>query len=150
MHSHFLKKLWKETLYFSGCWLFLKKLNNKVVTINITLPLYNFKSPIGVYPPTNVRKNFVPTKFWQIFKLNLSIINHWRVIFQWPVRFMIHCWGRKKYEWKKLFPKGHMIFTGRWTHVLSHHLVKFGIHITCGIGDKTLFYWSWYYIQGSK
>ena len=33
------------------------------------LPTYTFNSPIEVYPPTNVRKNFVPTKTWQIFKL---------------------------------------------------------------------------------
>ena len=26
-----------------------------------------------VYPPTNVRKNSVPTKFWQIFKLSPPI-----------------------------------------------------------------------------
>ena len=30
--------------------------------------------PINVYPPTNVRKIFVPTKFWQIFKLSSPII----------------------------------------------------------------------------
>ena len=35
----------------------------EIAVINIT-PL------IEVYPPTNVRKNFVPTKFWQIFKLS--------------------------------------------------------------------------------
>ena len=29
---------------------------------------------IKVYPPTNLRKNFVPTKFWQIFKLSPLII----------------------------------------------------------------------------
>ena len=27
-----------------------------------------------VYPPTNVRKNFVPTTFWQIFKLSPPIL----------------------------------------------------------------------------
>ena len=37
------------------------------------LPPYNFNS-IEVYPPTNVRKNFVPTKFWQIFELIPRII----------------------------------------------------------------------------
>ena len=31
-------------------------------------PPYYFNSPIKVYLPTNPRKNFVPTKLWQIFK----------------------------------------------------------------------------------
>ena len=62
-----------ETLHFSGCWLFLKKRNNEIIVINITPPFY-FNCPIEVYPPTNLRKNFVPTKFWQIFKLNPPII----------------------------------------------------------------------------
>ena len=62
-----------ETLHFSGCWLFLKKRNNEIIVINITPPFY-FNCPIEVYPPTNLRKNFVPTKFWQIFKLSPPII----------------------------------------------------------------------------
>ena len=73
MHSHLLKKLIKEALYISGCWLFLNKWNNESVITNITRP-YNFNSRIEVYPPTNVRKNFVPTKIWKIFKLSLPII----------------------------------------------------------------------------
>ena len=44
MHSHFLKKFLMETLRFSMCWLFLNKLNNEIVVINIT-PTYNFNSP---------------------------------------------------------------------------------------------------------
>ena len=56
-----------DTLNFCGCWLFLKKWNNGIIVINII-------SPILFYPPTNVRKNFVPTKFCQIFKLSLPII----------------------------------------------------------------------------
>ena len=65
----FPKEIFKETLHFSVCWLFLKKLNNEGVVINITPP-YSFNSPIEVYPLTNVRKYFAPTKFWQIFKLS--------------------------------------------------------------------------------
>ena len=30
--------------------------------------------PIEVYPAINVRKNFVTTKFWQIFKLSHPIV----------------------------------------------------------------------------
>ena len=67
MHSHFLKKFLTKTLHFSRCWLFLKEWNNEIVLINIT-------PPIEVYPPTNLRKKFVLTKFWQIFKLSLPII----------------------------------------------------------------------------
>ena len=36
MYSHFLKKFLKETIHFSGCWLFLKKWSNESVVINIT------------------------------------------------------------------------------------------------------------------
>ena len=72
MHSHFLKKFLKETLHFSGCWLFLKKWNNE--SPGILLPNIIITLPIQVYPPKNVRKNFVFTKFWQIFKLSPPII----------------------------------------------------------------------------
>ena len=72
-YSHFLKKFLRETLHFSECWLFLKKWNNESV-INVT-PLHLILTPpIDVYPPKNVRKTFVPTKFWRIFKLNPPII----------------------------------------------------------------------------
>ena len=37
-------------------------------------PPYYFNSPIEVYPPKNLRKKFVPTKFWQVFKLSPLII----------------------------------------------------------------------------
>ena len=30
--------------------------------------------PIEVYPAINVRKNFVTTKFWQIFKLSHPVV----------------------------------------------------------------------------
>ena len=30
--------------------------------------------PIDIYPATNVRKNFVTTKFWQILKLSHPIV----------------------------------------------------------------------------
>ena len=66
----FPEEIHKGTLYFSGCWLFLNKSNNESLVTNMT-------PPIEVYPPTNVRKNFDPTKFWQIFKLSLYIIM-WR------------------------------------------------------------------------
>ena len=56
-----------ETLHFSGCWLFLKKWNNEIIII--LLPPFYFNSLIEFYPPTNLRKNFMPTKFWQVFKL---------------------------------------------------------------------------------
>ena len=73
MHSHPLKKFFTETLLFSGCWLFLKKWNNEAVVINVTR-LIILTPPIEVYPPTNLRKNFVPTKFCQVFKLTPLII----------------------------------------------------------------------------
>ena len=73
MHSHLLKKLIKEALYFCGCLPFLNKWNNGSIVTNITRP-YNFNSHIEVYPPTNVRKTFVPTKIRKIFKLSLRII----------------------------------------------------------------------------
>ena len=38
MYSHFLKKFLKETLYFSGCWLFLNKWIKESVVTNITPP----------------------------------------------------------------------------------------------------------------
>ena len=37
-------------------------------------PPYSFNSTIQVYLLTNLRKNFVPAKFWQIFKLSSPII----------------------------------------------------------------------------
>ena len=71
MHSYFLKKLLKETLHFSGCRLFLKKCNNESAECsNIVLPHLFLTPPIEVYPARNVRKKFVTTKFWQIFKLS--------------------------------------------------------------------------------
>ena len=75
MHSHFLKKFFKETLHFSGCWgLFIKKWNNESnIVIDITPHIFLAPS-IEVYPATNVRKNFVTTKFWEIFKLNHPIV----------------------------------------------------------------------------
>ena len=55
MYSDFQKEFLKETLHFSGCWLFLKKWNNESVVTNIILP-------------TNVRKN-VPMKFLENFQI---------------------------------------------------------------------------------
>ena len=39
-----------------------------------TTPPYILTPSIEVYPPINVRKDFVPTKFWEIFKLSLPIM----------------------------------------------------------------------------
>ena len=38
------------------------------------LPYIFLTPPIEVYPATNVRKSFVTTKFWQIFKLSHPIV----------------------------------------------------------------------------
>ena len=46
MHSHFLKKFFKETLHFCRCWLFLKKWNNESVVMllpHIILSSQNFQ-----------------------------------------------------------------------------------------------------------
>ena len=85
MDSHFLKFL-KATLHFFGCWLFLKKWNNKIVLINIT-PSYNFNS---------LYRFIVRTKFWQIFKLN-SPLKYGGIFF--PKSFSLgDFWG--KFLWR--------------------------------------------------
>ena len=43
------------------------------IVINITPHIFLAPS-IEVYPATNVRKNFVTTKFWKIFKLSHPIV----------------------------------------------------------------------------
>ena len=62
-----------EILQLSGCWLFLKEWNNEVIVINIT-PSSLFQLPHRCFPPTNLRKKFVLTTFWQIFELSPPII----------------------------------------------------------------------------
>ena len=62
MHSHFLKKLLRETLHFCGCWLFLKKWNNESVecsnmVINVTSP-FVFNSPHRGLSCHKYRKKF--------------------------------------------------------------------------------------------
>ena len=44
------------------------------VKYSIILPHIILTPPIEVYPPTNIWKFFVPTKFWQIFKFSPPII----------------------------------------------------------------------------
>ena len=76
---HFLMKFLKETLHFSQPWLFLKKSNNESVSYIVinTTPTHLFlTSPIEVYPATDVRKDFVTTKFWQIFISSPHITPH--------------------------------------------------------------------------
>ena len=43
------------------------------MVINITPHIF-LTPPIEVYRATNVRKNFVTTKFWQVFKLSHPIV----------------------------------------------------------------------------
>ena len=74
MHWHFLKKFLKITSLFE-CWMFLKKWNNE--TTVILFPHIILTPPIEVYPSTNARKNFAPTKFWEIFKSSPPIIIFW-------------------------------------------------------------------------
>ena len=65
MYSHSLKKFLKETLHFSGCWLFLRKWNNEKIVILPSPPL-----PHIILTPQKYKKTLCPTKFWQIFKLS--------------------------------------------------------------------------------
>ena len=51
----------------------MKQRKGSNIIINIT-PNIRLTRPIEVYPVTNVVKNFVTTKFWQILKLSHSIV----------------------------------------------------------------------------
>ena len=53
MHSHFLNKFIKETLYFSGWKLFLNRSNNENVVTNVTSPLFKKK-----FCPHKILANF--------------------------------------------------------------------------------------------
>ena len=66
---------WKKTFYFSTFLMFLNKWNNVSVVYYFSHILLT--PPIKVYPPKNVRKNFAPTKFWQIVQLSPPIIMGW-------------------------------------------------------------------------
>ena len=44
-----------------------------ISVISTTIIMYILTPPIEVYPATNVRKIFVTTKSWQIFKLSHPI-----------------------------------------------------------------------------
>ena len=53
MHSHFLNKFIKETLYFSGWKLFLNRSNNENVVTNVTSPPFKKK-----FCPHKILANF--------------------------------------------------------------------------------------------
>ena len=106
MHSNFLKKFIKETLYFIGCWLFLSEWNNGNVVTSIAPPKLFRLSHRGL-SPRNVRKNSATTKFWRIFKQKPWIYffqfwYHSRMVFiclkQWKHELLKYV----KYAWKSM------------------------------------------------
>ena len=74
MHSHFLKKFIKETLYFSGCRVFLNKWNNESVVTNIA-PTKQLYLPPSEFILHKCKKKFCPHKILANFKITSTYYN---------------------------------------------------------------------------
>ena len=103
MHSHFLKKFIKETLYFSGCRVCLNKWNNESVVTKIAPTKQLYLPPSG-FILHKCKKKFCPHKILANFKITcIYFFNFWyhsQMLFtcskQWKHEFLKYV----KYAWR--------------------------------------------------
>ena len=103
MHSHFLKKFFKKTLHFSGCWMLLKKWNNKTIVINITSP-YNFTSTHRGLSPLKCKKKNCLQKILGNFQIMSPHYNRGGGVGQKPCyAWLVYWFCNPEESWKTIW-----------------------------------------------